>query len=95
MNALKIAFICTEKLPVPAIIGGAIQIYIEGVLPYLSRHHQITVFSTSYPGLPSEEKKDNVHFIRIPSINTRSYINAIKARLDNSFDLVHIFNRPL
>ena len=42
---MKIAFVCTEKLPVPPVSGGAIQIYIEVVLPYLSKHHDITVFS--------------------------------------------------
>ena len=95
MKALEIALICTEKLPVPAVAGGAIQIYIDGILPYLSKHHNITVFSTSYPGFPSDEMKNNIHYIRISPINTRYYINTIKSRLDNSFDLVHIFNRPL
>ena len=40
---MKVLMICTEKLPVPAIKGGAIQTYISGVLPHLSSHHEITV----------------------------------------------------
>lgn len=30
---MKIAYICTEKLPSPAIKGGAIQMMIDGVSP--------------------------------------------------------------
>ncbi len=32
---MRIAFICTEKLPSPAIKGGAIQLMIDGIAPFL------------------------------------------------------------
>ncbi len=106
---MKIAFVSTEKLPVPALSGGAVQIYIEGVLPYLSRYYEITVFSGTGSGfapgeksgtvrhfrLPAEEKSGSVRFIRIPAAKPGQYIDAVRSRLDSSFDLVHIFNRPL
>ncbi|MEN6314159.1 MAG: glycosyltransferase family 4 protein [Clostridiaceae bacterium] len=95
MNVLKIALICTEKLPVPAILGGAIQTYIDGILPYLAQYHHITVFSTAFQGLPSYERKGNVRYVRISHTCTRDYIHSVNSRLDKSFDLVYIFNRPL
>ena len=42
---MKIALICTEKLPVPPVAGGAVQLYISEILPYISKEHDITVFS--------------------------------------------------
>jgi spore coat protein SA len=86
--------ICTEKLPVPPIAGGAVQLYIEGIVPYLSREHDITVFSIQYPGLPDLETVDNVRYIRVPGGSGLVYAESLKAALDNSYDLVHVFNRP-
>lgn len=92
---MKIAFVCTEKLPVPPVSGGAIQQYIDGVLPYLSRHHEITVFCIAYPGLPEQETVDGVNYIRVPGRNKEEYVNNVMARLNDEFDIVHVFNRPL
>lgn len=92
---MKIAFICTEKLPVPAVSGGAIQQYIEGILPYLSKHHKITVFGKAHPSLPHNEKINGVHYIRVSGNSSEEYIHNVKARLMDKYDLVHIFNRPL
>ncbi|MCX7708237.1 MAG: glycosyltransferase family 4 protein [Clostridia bacterium] len=92
---MKIALICTEKLPVPPVAGGAIQLYIDGILPYLSKKHDITVFCVQHPDLPNEEVKDNVKFIRVPVPNRASYIANVKARLTADFDKIVIFNRPL
>lgn len=92
---MKIALICTEKLPVPPVAGGAIQLYIDGIVPYLSKRHDITVYSIKYPGLPDEETKDNVRYIRIPGKAGAIYLENLKSGLDCPYDLVHIFNRPL
>ena len=91
---MNIAMICTEKLPVPPIAGGAVQLYIEGVLPYISKQHRITVYSIQYPGLPDKEIRDNVRYIRIPGKTVTMYVNSLKARVDKAYDLVHVFNRP-
>jgi spore coat protein SA len=91
---LKIAMICTEKLPVPPIAGGAVQLYIEGIVPYLSREHDITVFSIQYTGLPERETIHRVKYVRIPGNSRTVYINSLRTALDNSFDLIHVFNRP-
>jgi len=50
-DKMKIALICTEKLPVPPVAGGAVQLYISEILPYLKERHNITVFSKIHPGL--------------------------------------------
>jgi spore coat protein SA len=91
---LKIALICTEKLPVPPVAGGAVQIYIDGIVPFLSQRHNITVFGIQYPGLPETETRNNVRYIRVPGNTGTVYLRSLKAALDSSFDLIHVFNRP-
>lgn len=92
---MKIALICTEKLPVPSIAGGAIQQYIDGILPYLASKHDVTVFSVEHPDLLPYEVKSNVEYIRVPGKTAVEYIANIKKTIKNGFDLIHIFNRPL
>jgi spore coat protein SA len=93
---LKIALICTEKLPVPPIAGGAIQIYIEGILPELSKYHDVTVFGVKHDSLPDEEVINGVKYIRVSTSeeDKNEYIRNVKLRLNEDYDLVHIFNRP-
>jgi glycosyltransferase involved in cell wall biosynthesis len=89
---MKIAFICTEKLPSPAIRGGAIQMMIDGVLPYLKKHHDITVFSVSDPELKQQENIDGVSYIRFPREQYREHV--AEELKQHHFDVVHVFNRP-
>jgi len=91
---LKIALICTEKLPMPPIAGGAIQLYIDGILPYLSRQHDITVYSIQHPTLPEQETRGNVKYIRVAGNVDTAYVRNLKAVLKPEFDLIHVFNRP-
>lgn len=94
VTALNVAFICTEKLPVPPVDGGAIQIYIEGILPYLKDHHKITVFCISSTKLPDREVKDGVKYIRVPGGSQPEFIANVINAMDSSYDLIQIFNRP-
>ncbi|MBZ9686711.1 glycosyltransferase family 4 protein [Clostridium estertheticum] len=91
---MKIAFICTEKLTFPPINGGAVQVYLEGVLPIISQYHEITVFSIQDPKLPNIAFINGVKYIRLPARNTEEYVRGLKNYLTNDFDLVHVFNRP-
>lgn len=91
---MKIAFIMTEKLPVPPISGGAVQIYLDGILPYLSRNHEITVYSVAHPSLAAEELTNNVRFVRLDGIPKEQFIHRVIHQLPKDFDLVHVFNRP-
>jgi spore coat protein SA len=92
---LKIALICTEKLPVPCVAGGAIQQYIDGILPYLSAKHDITVYSVEHPSLSAYDEKNNVKYVRVPGVKADDYIANVKKVITNNFDLIHVFNRPL
>ncbi|HFU7058967.1 MULTISPECIES: glycosyltransferase family 4 protein [Bacillus] len=89
---MKIAYICTEKLPSPAIKGGAIQMMIDGVSPYISQEFELTIFSISDPSLPEQSTHDNIHYVYFPQINYEQ--NVIKALQSNTFDIIHVFNRP-
>lgn len=91
---MKIAFICTEKLAFPPVNGGAVQVYLEGVLPILSQHHEITVFSIQDPKLPDRAITSDIKYIRLPAGNAEEYVRGIKTYLSDDFDLIHVFNRP-
>lgn len=52
---MKLALICAEKLPAPAVRGGAIQIMIDGISPFLSFGHELTVFSITDPLFPARK----------------------------------------
>lgn len=91
---MEIALICTEKLTVPPISGGAIQQYIDGILPYISKFHNVTVFCIAHPNLPSEEKVEGITYIRTSGKGQEEYINNVQAKIEDKFDLVHVFNRP-
>lgn len=95
---MNILMICTEKLPVPNIRGGAIQTYIGGVAQLLSRHHQITIIGRSDPDLPNDEKTGGIRYLRFESQGVLDiYMSSIIPYLEESkehYDIIHIFNRP-
>ncbi|CEH29322.1 lipopolysaccharide N-acetylglucosaminyltransferase [Aneurinibacillus migulanus] len=92
---MKVLMICTEKLPVPPIRGGAIQSYIAGVSPMLSKHHDITILGITDPELPSQQKVDNITYVRVPGRALDIYLKGVISYLsENSFDIIHVFNRP-
>lgn len=91
---MKIAMICTEKLPVPPIRGGAIQQYIDAVLPYIQEKHDITVFSVQDIDLPQREDNRLIHMIRVSGRQKQDYINNVIKHIKEKYDLIHVFNRP-
>ncbi|MFC4768598.1 glycosyltransferase family 4 protein [Effusibacillus consociatus] len=90
---MKLAFICTELLPCPAIRGGAIQTLIDGVTPILGQKHDLTIFCVRDPNLPNREKRDGIQYIRLPSKNYAREVAKELAKHD--FDVIHVFNRPV
>ncbi|USK87403.1 glycosyltransferase family 4 protein [Peribacillus asahii] len=97
MFDIKIAFICTEMLPVPPLRGGAIQVLIHGVTPHLSQNHDLTIFCITDPDLPNREIVNGVEYIRVPREN---YVFNIGQELSKKqadkeyYDVIHVFNRP-
>ncbi len=92
---MKILLVCTEKLPVPCIRGGAIQTYIDGILPYLKREHEITVFSVADPDLPDREIRDNIRYERATAETSEQYYQSVANFVEGQeFDWVVIYNRP-
>lgn len=87
--------VCTEKLPVPPVLGGAIQTYITGTLPHLSKFHDITVLGISDPSLPDKETKEGIEYVRVTGKVFELYREEVVRFVEaNQFDLIHIFNRP-
>lgn len=94
---MNIAFVCTDKLPVPPVLGGAIQLYIDNILPMIAKEHRVTVFSVLKGDLPEKETNGNVTFIRLGARTKSEYVKNIKQVLSinkEPFDLIHVFNRP-
>jgi spore coat protein SA len=89
---MKIALIATEKLPVPAIRGGAIQIYLEAIAPIIAQKHQVTVFSIQDSKLAQEEVLNGVRYVRVEREN---YLDGVTKHIGTgNFDVVHVCNRP-
>lgn len=89
---MKLAFICSEKLPSPAVKGGAVQVMLDGILPFFSGNHQITIFSITDPTLAEREIHHAIEYIRFPREN---YETMVAQELKKyKFDLIHVFNRP-
>ncbi|NET45423.1 glycosyltransferase family 4 protein [Okeania sp. SIO2B3] len=92
---MNILLVCTEKLPVPYVRGGAIQTYIDGILPYLKREHEITVFSIADPDLPDREIRDNIRYERTAANTSEEYYQAVSKFVEGkNFDWIVIYNRP-
>jgi spore coat protein SA len=92
---MKIALVCTEMLPVPCILGGAIQIYIDGILPIISKFHDITMYSVLKGGLPKKNIDNNITYVRFQGETDEEYIKNVKKHISaNKYDLIHVFNRP-
>jgi glycosyltransferase involved in cell wall biosynthesis len=89
---MKIAYICTEKLPSPAVKGGAIQLMIDGVAPFLSQNHELTIFSITDPSLHEKERMNNIEYIRFPKETYEQ--NVAEELKKHAFDVIHVFNRP-
>lgn len=91
--------ICTEKLPVPNIRGGAIQTYIDGVASLLSKHHRITILGRTDPELPNDEVMNGIRYVRVESHGLlEAYAAGVIQFLQNTpehYDIIQIFNRPL
>lgn len=92
---MKVLIVCTEKLPVPPIRGGAIQTYIAGALPTLSKNHEITVLGRSDESLPNNETVDGINYVRVQGGLLETYQQGVVKYIQNEqFDVIHIFNRP-
>ncbi len=89
---MRIALIAPEKLPVPPIGGGPVEIAIHELARRIQGCHQVTVFCPSDPGLPERE---SLRYCRLPHQSTDQYLEALMQMLSTeSFELMHIFDRP-
>lgn len=93
---MRIALVCTEKLPVPPVRGGAIQTYIDGVLPFLQARHEVTVVGRTDQALPDRERAGGVRYVRIPAGGgAEAYADGVADFLATErWDVVECFNRP-
>lgn len=96
---MNILMVCTEKLPVPNIRGGAIQTYISGVAALLGKVHQLTIIGRNDPDLAMDEVINGVRYVRVDNADEsqETYIAGVVQFLASNsavYDIIHIFNRP-
>ncbi len=92
---MRIALIAPEKLPVPPIGGGPVEIAIHELAQRLQERHQVTVFCPNAAGLLERESSDRLRYCRLPHQSTDQYLAALMEQLTvDVFELVHIFDRP-
>lgn len=96
MRGVRVALVCTEKLPIPPIRGGAIQAYVDGIAPLLAREMDLTVISCTDPALPDREVRDGVRQIRVQGKDQLApYYKQVAAHLEQErYDVVVVYNRP-
>lgn len=92
---MKVLMICTEKLPVPPVRGGAIQTYLAAVAPLLVQQHELTILGVQDPELPDRSMVGGIRYVRVPGGLLETYSEGVAAFLKSErFDLIHLFNRP-
>lgn len=95
---MNVLMICTEKLPVPNIRGGAIQTYIGGIAGLLGKHHKVTILGRTDPDLPANEVVNGIRYFRVESNGLLdTYVQEVIRFLlqhRENYDVIHIFNRP-
>lgn len=91
-RSIDLTLVCTEKLPVPPVRGGAIQTYLDGVLPFLTARARVRVICRTDPLLADREERDGVDWVRLEA---DGYPERVLAFLRaNPTERIVIYNRP-
>ncbi|NOV04282.1 glycosyltransferase [Paenibacillus sp. LMG 31457] len=72
--------------------------FIDGVIPYLSANHEVTVFCIKDNALRDREVVKGVTYIRVEKNNYLMNVARELKKLtagNRTFDVIHVFNRPL
>jgi glycosyltransferase involved in cell wall biosynthesis len=76
---MKITIVNGAFLPVPPVMGGAIEkISFALANEFVRRGHEVTSISRAVPQFPREEVCDGVRFLRVPGFNTPRWIVWLK-----------------
>ncbi|MGH8101551.1 MAG: glycosyltransferase family 4 protein, partial [Chthoniobacterales bacterium] len=76
---MKITVVNGAFLPVPPIMGGAIEkMSLALANEFARRGHEVTSVSRAVPELPREEVRDGVKFLRVPGFDTPGWIVWLK-----------------
>ncbi len=67
---MRITIVQGAFLPVPPLLGGAVEKMWHGLAPEFARAgHEVTYLSRRFPGLPDEETRDGVRHVRLPGFD--------------------------
>lgn len=89
---IELTLVCTEKLPVPPVRGGAIQTYLDGVLPSLTSRARLRVICRTDPLLADCEEREGAHWARLEADGyAERVLNFLKT---HPSERIVIYNRP-
>lgn len=72
---MKITFVMGFFLPVPPLLGGATEKTCLALARWLAaRGHDVTLISRTWPGLPDEEERDGVKYLRMPGASHSKHL---------------------
>ncbi|MDA8234021.1 MAG: glycosyltransferase family 4 protein [Clostridia bacterium] len=92
---LRIAIVTPETLPVPPVLGGAVQIYIDQVARRLAKKHRLTIYTVE-PPTEDNNRDSTIEYITFPQTDRETYLNLVaRAVATKSYQILHIFNRPV
>lgn len=79
---MKIAVLTSGRLPVPAVLGGAVENLIDFYLEYNDMHHlhDITVYSIKSDKIKSPDTACN-HYYYVNNVSSMSFIALTKVNL--------------
>src|SRR5262245_32329030 len=89
--------ISQELLPVPpAVLGGAVELYIDSVAARLAGRFDVTVISPRLDSTQRSEHRAGVNHVRLAGFEDQvAYFQNVAEYLSGSrWDIVELFNRP-
>lgn len=93
---MHIVMVAPEAYPVPPAGGNSVEIYVWHLARHLARDHEVTVICRAAAGLPRQEVKDGVRYVRIPPGSAGVYPRrAARVLRRLQADLCQVENRPL
>lgn len=92
---MRIAIVAPERIPVPPLLGGSVEIVVLAIAKELAKQHSVTVISRSHRRYPSHSVESGVHIHRVPTGSPGQYLANVRRFLaGRKFDVIQIDNRP-
>lgn len=91
---MRIAYVTPGLLPLPPVLGGSVETYVDQLTQVLSEH-EITVYSGGFKTWAKEEQVGNVRHVRCARKRWQLYLQQVCRHLaQNNYQIIQVENRP-